>query len=71
MASLMENLLDVLKQENEEYEHLIELSLQKKQVIIEGNVPKLEVITDLEHDVTSKIKNLENPKYKWFFSKKK
>ena len=56
----MENLLDVLKQENEEYEHLIELSLQKKQVIIEGNVPKLEVITDLEHDVTSKIKNLEN-----------
>ncbi len=60
MASLMENLLTVLEQENSEYERLIELSTAKRQVIIDGNIPGLEEITSQEQDITSNIKNLEN-----------
>lgn len=60
MASLMENLLSVLEQENSEYERLVELSRKKRQVIIDGNIPGLEEITDQEQDITSNILNLEN-----------
>ncbi len=60
MASLMENLLMVLEKENSEYERLVELSTQKRQIIIDGNVPGLGEITNMEQDITSNIKNLEN-----------
>ncbi len=60
MASLMENLLSILDRENSEYEHLIELSTAKRQIIIDGNIPGLEEITGQEQDITSNIKNLEN-----------
>lgn len=60
MASLMENLLDVLEKEYTEYEKLAELSARKRQIIIDGNIPELEKITDREQDITSAIKNLEN-----------
>lgn len=60
MASLMENLLTVLKKENSEYERLVELSHAKRQVIIDGNVPGLEEVTGREQDVASRIINLEN-----------
>ena len=59
MASLMENLLSILDRENSEYEHLIELSTAKRQIIIDGNIPGLEEITGQELDITSNIKNLE------------
>ena len=42
MASLMENFMDILEKENGEYERLTELSRQKRQVIIDGNIPALE-----------------------------
>ena len=35
MASLVENLIDLLEQENSEYEKLLELSMKKTPVIIE------------------------------------
>lgn len=60
MASLMENLLTILEDENSEYERLIELSTAKRQIIIDGNIPGLEEITGKEQDITSNIKNLEN-----------
>lgn len=60
MASLMDNLLSVLEQENSEYEHLVELSKTKRRVIIDGDIPSLEKITDQEQDIASNIKNLEN-----------
>lgn len=60
MASLMENLLTILEEENSEYERLIELSTTKRQIIIDGNIPGLEEITGKEQDITSNIKNLEN-----------
>ena len=36
MASLMDDLVQVLESENEEYEKLAELSKEKKQVIIDA-----------------------------------
>jgi flagellar biosynthesis/type III secretory pathway chaperone len=60
MASLMENLYTVLEKENSEYENLIELSYDKTQTIIDGNIPGLEKITNKEQEIASIIKNLEN-----------
>lgn len=60
MASLMEDFMDVLEKENVEYEQLTELSLEKRQIIIAGDVPALEEITGREQEITSNLKNLEN-----------
>ncbi len=64
MASLMDDLVQVLESENGEYEKLAELSKKKKQVIIDADVPQLEKIVDLEQDVASKIQNLDNRRRK-------
>lgn len=59
MASLIENLIDVLQKENEEYQSLIALSKKKTPVIIAGDLAQLERITDEEQDIVSRIHNLE------------
>jgi len=64
VASLMDDLVQVLESENEQYRKLAELSKEKKQVIIDANVPALEKIVDLEQDVTSRIQNLDNHRRK-------
>ena len=60
----MDDLIQVLENENREYEKLAELSKEKKQVIIDANVPALEQIVDKEQDVASKIQNLDNRRQK-------
>lgn len=60
MASLMEDFIDILEKENQEYEHLTELSTEKRQIIIDGDVPALEEMTGREQEITSNLKNLEN-----------
>ena len=60
----MDVLIQVLENENKEYEKLAKLSKEKKQVIIDANVPALEKIVDLEQDVASKIQNLDNKRQK-------
>lgn len=59
MASLMDDFMDVLEKENGEYERLTQLSREKKQVIIDGNIPALEELTDREQEITGAILNLE------------
>lgn len=59
MASLMENLIDVLGKENSEYEGLLELSQKKTPIIIGGNLEALQKITDDEQEMVSRIANLE------------
>lgn len=59
MASLMEDFVDILERENVEYEHLTELSAQKRQIIIDGDIPALEDITGKEQEITGALKNLE------------
>lgn len=59
MASLMENLIDVLNRECDEYEGLLEVSQRKTPIIVSGNLEKLQQITDEEQEVVSRIHNLE------------
>ena len=60
MASLMDELLDVLDRENTEYEGLVSLSKKKKQVIIDANIKELQEITAQEEEIANKIVNLES-----------
>lgn len=59
MASLMENLIDVLEKESAEYEKLLELSMQKTPVIVSENLEKLAQITDEEQLIVSRINHLD------------
>lgn len=59
MASLLENLIDVLKTEDLEYKSLVELSRTKTPVIIQGNLEELEKITDEEQIIVGRIHSLE------------
>ncbi len=59
MASLMDNLLNVLNTEEKEYRQLIELAQKKRQVIISANIPELEAVTEEEQFIADKLHNLE------------
>ena len=59
MASLMENLIEVLGQEREEYEGLLGLSQKKMRIIAGANLEDLQKITDDEQEVVSRLNRLE------------
>lgn len=59
MASLMENLIEVLEQESNEYEGLLSLSQKKTSIIVSGNLEELQKITDDEQESVSRITHLE------------
>lgn len=59
MASLMENLIDVLNKESSEYEALLGLSQKKTPVIIAGDLEALQQITDDEQKIVTKVTSLE------------
>lgn len=54
----MEDLLDVLEKEEEQYRNLIELGQQKRKAVIKADIRNLEEITAKEGDVASAIQNL-------------
>ncbi|MCI8489627.1 MAG: flagellar protein FlgN [Lachnospiraceae bacterium] len=56
----MDNLVEVLEEENTQYEKLVELSKDKKQAIIQADIAALEKITEQEQDVSSVLLNLDN-----------
>lgn len=60
MASLMEDFMGILEEENEGYQRLTELSQEKRQIIIDGDIPALEAITEREQEITGRLVNLEN-----------
>lgn len=59
MASLMENLIDILNRESMEYEGLLKLSQEKTPIIINGSLEDLQKITDEEQELVSRINHLE------------
>lgn len=59
MASLMENLIELLEAECSTYEKLLDLSMQKTPVIIEGKVEVLTKITDDESELVSVINRID------------
>lgn len=60
MASLMENLIDVLDKESSEYEGLLELSMKKSPIIVKGDLVQLQKITDEEQEVVSRVQRMEH-----------
>lgn len=59
MASLMDELLDVIEQEENHYRKLIGYSTEKTDAIVKADIRKLEDMTNLEQEETSFLKNLE------------
>ena len=59
MASLMENLMDTLEEEQIFYEQLLQLSMNKTPILIKGDTAALQKITDEEQDVIDKINHLD------------
>lgn len=66
MASLMENLIEVLELESSEYENLLGLSMKKTPVIVAGNMEELAKVTDEEQDAVSRINRLEQKRQEVF-----
>ncbi|MDE7286480.1 MAG: flagellar protein FlgN, partial [Lachnospiraceae bacterium] len=62
----MENLIEVLDLESQEYENLLELSMKKTPVIVAGNLEELAKITDEEQNVVSGINRLEQKRREVF-----
>ena len=59
MASLIDELIDVLDKEEREYQDLILLSREKTPVIVKGDLEKLQRITEAEQFVVTKLNKLE------------
>ncbi len=59
MASLMENLVDVLEKECSMYEKLLGLSSRKTSIIVKGDLKALAEITDEEQYIIGSIQGLE------------
>ena len=66
MASLMENLIEVLDLESREYENLLGLSMKKTPVVVAGELEKLAKITDEEQIVVGRINRLEQKRQEVF-----
>lgn len=66
MASLMENLIEVLEKESGEYENLLALSTKKTPVIVAGNLEELAKITDEEQTVVGRISHLDTMRQEVF-----
>ncbi len=60
MASLMEELLNVMEQENEGYEKLLIFAEEKKQAVIKAQLGDLENITANEQETADILKSLES-----------
>ncbi len=59
MASLMENLIEVLNGECREYEGLLKLSEEKTAYIVKGDLENLQKITDEEQEWLGRLNRLE------------
>jgi len=59
MASLIEELINVLEETTGCYEDLLHVANNKKDVIIKGDVPSLQTLTDQEQGVAGRLLRLE------------
>lgn len=59
MASLIENLINVLEEENSEYETLLALSMEKTNAIVSGDVDALNELVANEQSIVERINKLE------------
>lgn len=65
MASLLENLVDVLDRENVQYEKLVVLAKSKTPVIVAGDIENLGKITEDEQEIVGIIQGMEKQRDKF------
>ena len=65
MASLLENLIDVLGRETQEYETLVTFAEQKTPAIVKGDIESLKKITEDEQEVVGRIQKMEKQRDKF------
>ena len=59
MASLMEELLDVLSKEDKAFKQLLDITSRKTQIIVQNDISALQQITDEEQNVMNHINGLD------------
>lgn len=59
MASLMENLIDILNEQYVAYSELVELSKSKTPIIVKGTLEELQSVTDKEQLAVDKVNNID------------
>lgn len=59
MASIVEELIEVLKDENKVYNELIPVANSKTNIIIKNDLEELQEVTAIEQDIIEKIMTLE------------
>ena len=59
MASLMENLIDILNEQYDAYSALVELSRKKTPIIVSGSLEDLQKITDEEQDAVNVVNDID------------
>lgn len=64
MASLLENLIDVLDREHFEYEKLLILAEKKTSAVVKGDVDSLSKITEDEQAIVGRIQTMEKQRTK-------
>lgn len=60
MASLMQELLDVLGEEEKQYQNLVELNDTKREAVIQADLKELGAVTAKEQEIASVLANLAN-----------
>lgn len=60
MASLMQELLDVLGEEEKQYQNLVELNDTKRGAVIQADLKELGAVTAKEQEIASVLANLAN-----------
>jgi len=65
VASLLENLIDVLDRENVQYEKLVVLAESKTPVIVAGDIENLGKITEDEQEIVGIIQGMEKQRDKF------
>lgn len=60
MASLVEELIEVMENEKQGYDEIRAMSNEKREAIVHGDLGSLEKVTAREEDLASNLKNLEN-----------
>ncbi len=64
MASILENLIEILDKENTEYKTLIELADKKTSTIVKGDLESLGKITEDEQEIVGRIQGMEKQRAK-------
>lgn len=59
MASLIDNLITTLQTENDEYQTLLGLSMEKTGIIVKGDVEALNIMVEKEQEIVERINVLE------------